>query len=70
MERIERVERRDDVEPVRLALLSPTERERERQERERRRRAHARQAGDPRPASESAGAHAADGSPRRLDLRA
>ena len=67
MERIERIDRRDGVEPVRLELLTPLERERDRQERERRRRVRRRPAGQtaaegqPGPAGES---------PPRLDIRA
>jgi hypothetical protein len=64
MERIERIDRRDGPDPVRLTLLSPLERERERQERERRRRAHT-----PDPAAPAADP-ASDAPPPRLDLRA
>ena len=67
MERIERIERRDGPEPVRLTLLSPLERERERQELERRRRARAGDA-DAAPAGEDQASTAA--TPPRLDLRA
>ena len=62
MERIERIQRRDGVEPVRLTLLSALEREQDRQERERRRRERSRRAEAP---------AATDDPPRpRLDLRA
>ena len=65
MERIERIDRRDGPEAVRLTLLSPLERERERQKRERRRRARTPE-GAVAPAEDSASAAA----PPRLDLRA
>ena len=64
MERIERIDRRDGPEPVRLTLLSPLERERERQERERRRRARTPGATAP------SGEPPSDPPPPRLDLRA
>ncbi len=68
MERIERIDRRDGVEPVRLELLSPLERERDRQERERRRRARPGPADKP-AADGRAGSPAGEPAPR-LDIRA
>lgn len=75
MERIERIERRDGVEPVRPTVLTPLERERERQERERRRRARAPQVDTAAGRSDSASDPASrpdrpGASPLRLDLRA
>ena len=68
MERIERIDRRDGIEPVRLTLLSPAERERDRQERERRRRSRRGPSG--KPDGDATHRPATDAPAPRLDLRA
>lgn len=69
MERIDPIKRRDGVEPIRLAVLTPLEREQERQERERRRRA--RDGGAGKPAADDGVASRPTVAPApRLDLRA
>ena len=70
MQRIERIERRDGVEAVRLTLLSPVERELEREQRERRRRERTGSAAKPAPERDGAGRPAGDAPSPRLDLRA